>query len=136
MILLVLAGEPLSSSIPVRDYVRYFFGCWDGFVRCEYLVTGVAAAMLAAAGGLSLYFYGSWGAMIQDFGWQPDRSSNSAPCEFMKIGFPEGESQSIQGIFSDIVEQMLHSSRLTFSVGSPIVPPNMLFMSPIRKTAT
>ena len=33
----------------------------------ELLVTGVAAAMLSVAAGLLLYFYGSWGAMTQDF---------------------------------------------------------------------
>ena len=90
VILWVLAGEALVFVYSVFAIMTVLlFWLLGRLLSVEYLVTGVAAAMLLAAGGLLLYFYGSWGAMIQDFRGSLIDHLTSALRVHEKLGFPE-----------------------------------------------
>jgi uncharacterized protein YybS (DUF2232 family) len=73
----------------------------------ELLVTGVAAAMLAVAAGVLLHFYGSWGAMIQDFRAGLIDNLTVALRVHEKMGFPQESLNLFREKIPDIVEQML-----------------------------
>jgi uncharacterized protein YybS (DUF2232 family) len=108
VILGVLAGEALVFVYSVFAIMTVLLFWLLGRLRfVEYLVTGVAAAMLLAAGGLLLYFYGSWGAMIQDFRGSLIDHLTSALRVHEKLGFPEESLNLFREKIPDIVEQML-----------------------------
>jgi uncharacterized protein YybS (DUF2232 family) len=108
VILWVLAGEALVFVYSVFAIMTLLLFWLLGRLRSvEYLVTGVAAAMLLAAGGLLLYFYGSWGAMIQDFRGSLIDHLTSALRVHEKLGFPEESLNLFREKIPDIVEQML-----------------------------
>src|SRR5262245_63155277 len=73
----------------------------------ELLVTAFAAAMLAAAGGVLLHFYGSWGTMIQDFRAGLIDNLTVALRVHEKMGFPKENLNLFREKIPDIVEQML-----------------------------
>jgi len=73
----------------------------------ELLVTGVAAAMLATAAGVLLYFYGSWGAMTQDLRSSLIDNLTVALRVHEKLGFPQESLNLFREKIPEIVEQML-----------------------------
>ena len=129
-ILWVLAGEALVFVYSVFAIMTGLLFWLLGRLRSvEYLVTGVAAAMLLAAGGLLLYFYGSWGAMIQDFRGSLIDHLTSALRVHEKLGFPEESLNLFREKIPDIVGQMLQLlPGLLFVSLCFIVLLNMLFL--------
>ena len=108
LMLLVLAGEALTFVYAVFAIMTVLLFWLLGRLRSvEYLVTGVAAAMLSAAGGLLLYFYGSWGAMIQDFRGSLMDHLTTALRVHEKLGFPQDSLNLFREQIPEIVEQML-----------------------------
>jgi len=108
LILWVLAGEALAFVYAVFAIMTGLLFWLLGRLRSvEYLVTGVAAAMLSAAGGLLLYFYGSWGAVIQDFRGSLMDHLTTALRVHEKLGFPQESLNLFRETIPEIVEQML-----------------------------
>lgn len=106
--LLVFAGQELAFVYTVFAIMTGLLFWLLGRLRCvEYLVGGVAAAMLSAACGLLLYFYGSWGAMIQDFRGSLMDHLTTALRVHEKLGFPEESLNLFKEKIPEIVEQML-----------------------------
>jgi len=108
LILWVLAGEALAFVYAVFAIMTGLLFWLLGRLRSvEYLVTGVAAAMLSAAGGLLLYFYGSWEAVIQDFRGSLMDHLTTALRVHEKLGFPQESLNLFRETIPEIVEQML-----------------------------
>ena len=130
LILLVLAGEALTFVYAVFAIMTGLLFWLLGRLRSvEYLVTGVAAAMLSAAGGLLLYFYGSWGAMIQDLRGSLMDHLTTALRVHEKLGFPQESLNLFREKIPEIVEQMLQLlPGLLFVSLCLIVLLNLLFL--------
>jgi uncharacterized protein YybS (DUF2232 family) len=108
VILLVLTGEELTFVYAVFAIMTGLLFWLLGRLRSvEYLVAGVATAMLAAAGGALLYFYGSWGAMILDFRGSLMDHLTTALGVHEKLGFPQESLNLFKEKIPEIVEQML-----------------------------
>ena len=108
VILLVLTGEELTFVYAVFAIMTGLLFWLLGRLRSvEYLVAGVATAMLAAAGGSLLYFYGSWGAMILDFRGSLVDHLTTALRVHEKLGFPQESLNLFKEKIPEIVEQML-----------------------------
>jgi uncharacterized protein YybS (DUF2232 family) len=108
VILLVLAGEELTFVYAVFAIMTGLLFWLLGRLRSvEYLVAGVATAMLAAAGGSLLYFYGSWGAVILDFRGSLMDHLTTALRVHEKLGFPQESLDLFKEKIPEIVEQML-----------------------------
>jgi uncharacterized protein YybS (DUF2232 family) len=106
--LLVLAGEELTFVYAVFAIMTGLLFWLLGRLRSvEYLVAGVATAMLAAAGGSLLYFYGSWGAVILDFRGSLMDHLTTALRVHEKLGFPQESLDLFKEKIPEIVEQML-----------------------------
>ena len=106
--LFVLAGEALGFVYSIfAVMVGLLFWLLGRLRAVELLVTGVAAAMLAAAAGLLLHFYGSWGAMTQDFRAGLIDNLTVALRVHEKMGFPQESLNLFREKIPDIVEQML-----------------------------
>jgi uncharacterized protein YybS (DUF2232 family) len=108
VILLVLTGEELTFVYAVFAIMTGLLFWLLGRLRAvEYLVAGVATAMLAAAGGALLYFYGSWGAVIRDFRGSLVDHLTTALGVHEKLGFPQESLNLFKEKIPEIVEQML-----------------------------
>jgi uncharacterized protein YybS (DUF2232 family) len=106
--LFVLAGEALGFVYSIfAVMVGLLFWLLGRLRAVELLVTGVAAAMLAAAAGILLHFYGSWGAMTQDFRAGLIDNLTVALRVHEKMGFPQESLNLFREKIPDIVEQML-----------------------------
>jgi len=106
--LFVLAGEALGFVYSIfAVMVGLLFWLLGRLRAVELLVTGVAAAMLAVAAGVLLHFYGSWGAMIQDFRAGLIDNLTVALRVHEKMGFPQESLNLFREKIPDIVEQML-----------------------------
>jgi len=73
----------------------------------ELLVTGIAAAMFSMGAGLLRSFYGSWGAMIQDFRDNLNDNLAAAMRTHEKMGFPQENLSLLKEKGPELVEQML-----------------------------
>ena len=106
--LFVFAGEALGFVYSVfAVMVGLIFWLLGRLRAVELLVTTVAAAMLAAATGGLLHFYGSWGAMIQGFRSNLSDNLTVALGVHEKLGFPEESLNLFREKIPEIVEQML-----------------------------
>src|SRR5512132_3058053 len=106
--LFVFAGEALGFVYSVfAVMVGLLFWLLGRLRVVELLVTGVAAAMLATAAGVLLYFYGSWGAMTQDLRGSLIDNLTVALRVHEKMGFPQESLNLFREKIPDIVEQML-----------------------------
>jgi uncharacterized protein YybS (DUF2232 family) len=107
-ILFMLAGEALAFAYVVfAVMVGLLFWLLGRLRSVELLVTGVAAAMLSVAAGLLLHFYGSWGAMTQDFRTGLINNLMTAMRVHEKMGFPKESLNILREKVPEIVEQML-----------------------------
>ncbi|HSE91271.1 MAG TPA: DUF2232 domain-containing protein [Candidatus Binatia bacterium] len=108
VILLVFAGEALGFIYSIfAVMVGLLFWLLGRLRAVELLVTAVAAAMLAAAAGVLLHFYGSWGAMTQDFRGSLIDNLTVAMRVHEKMGFPQESLNLFRERIPEIVEQML-----------------------------
>jgi len=73
----------------------------------EYLVACVATAMLAFTAGLSLYFFGSWGAMFRDFRQGMVQQLDAAMRMQEKIGFSQESLAMLKERAPQIVDMIL-----------------------------
>jgi uncharacterized protein YybS (DUF2232 family) len=106
--LFVFAGEALGFVYSVfAVMVGLLFWLLGRLRVVELLVTGVAAAMLATAAGVLLYFYGSWGAMTQDLRGSLIDNLTVALRVHEKMGFPQESLNLFREKIPEIVEQML-----------------------------
>jgi uncharacterized protein YybS (DUF2232 family) len=106
--LFVLAGEALGFVYSVfAVMVGLLFWLLGRLRAIELLVTAVAAAMLATAAGILLYFYGSWGAMTQDLRASLIGNLTVALRVHEKMGFPQESLNLFSEKIPEIVEQML-----------------------------
>jgi uncharacterized protein YybS (DUF2232 family) len=106
--LFVLAGEALGFVYSVfAVMVGLLFWLLGRLRAIELLVTAVAAAMLATAAGILLYFYGSWGAMTQDLRASLIDNLTVALRVHEKMGFPQESLNLFSEKIPEIVEQML-----------------------------
>lgn len=106
--LFVLAGEALGFVYSVfAIMVGLLFWLLGRLRAVELLVTAVAAAMLATAAGILLYFYGSWGAMTQDLRGSLIDNLTVALRVHEKMGFPQESLNLFSEKIPEIVEQML-----------------------------
>jgi len=107
--LFVLGGEALGFVYSIFALmVALLFWLLGRLRAIELLVTGVAAGMLAAAAGVSLHFYGSWGAMIQEFRASLNDNLTAALRVHEKMGFPQESLNLFREKIPDVVEQMLN----------------------------
>ena len=108
VVFFLIAGELLALVYSIFAVMAALLFWLLGRLRSvELLVTGVAAAMLSAAGALLLYVYGSWGAMTQDFRRSLIDHLNSAMQVHEKMGFPKESLNLFRETIPEIVEQML-----------------------------
>ena len=128
--LFVLGGEALGFVYSIfAVMVGLLFWLLGRLRAVELLVTGVAAGMLAAAAGVSLHFYGSWGAMIQDFRTSLNDNLTVALRVHEKMGFPQESLNLFKEKIPEIVEQMLNIlPGLLFVSFSFVVLLNILFL--------
>lgn len=106
--LFVLAGEALGFVYSVfAVMVGLLFWLLGRLRAIELLVTAVAAAMLATAAGILLYFYGSWGTMTQDLRASLIDNLTVALRVHEKMGFPQESLNLFSEKIPEIVEQML-----------------------------
>lgn len=129
--LFVLAGEALGFVYAVfAVMVGLLFWLLGRLRAVELLVTSVAAAMLAVAAGILLYFYGSWGAMTQDFRGSLIDNLTVAMRVHEKMGFPQESLNLFKEKIPEIVEQMLQLlPGLLFVSLCLIVLLNILFLA-------
>ena len=106
--LFALAGQSLGFVYSVfAVMIGLLFWLLGRLRAVEFLVTSVAAAMLAAAAAILLYFYGSWGAMTQDFRGSLIDNLTVAMRVHEKMGFPQESLNLFREKIPEIVEQML-----------------------------
>jgi len=106
--LFVFAGEALGFVYSVfAVMVGLLFWLLGRLRVVELLVTGVAAAMLATAAGVLLYFYGSWGAMTQNLRGSLIDNLAVALRVHEKMGFPQESLNLFREKIPEVVEQML-----------------------------
>jgi uncharacterized protein YybS (DUF2232 family) len=106
--LFLFAGEALGFVYSVfAVMVGLLFWLLGRLRVVELLVTGVAAAMLATAAGILLYFYGSWGAMTQDLRGSLIDNLTVALRVHEKMGFPQESLNLFREKIPEVVEQML-----------------------------
>src|SRR5882724_50552 len=106
--LFVFAGQALGFVYSVfAVMVGLLFWLLGRLRVVELLVTGVAAAMLATAAGVLLYFYGSWGAMTQDLRGSLIDNLAVALRVHEKMGFPQESLNLFREKIPEVVEQML-----------------------------
>jgi len=128
--LFVFAGEALGFVYSVfAVMVGLLFWLLGRLRVVELLVTGVAAAMLATAAGVLLYFYGSWGAMTQDVRGSLIDNLTVALRVHEKLGFPQENLNLFREKIPEIVEQMLQIlPGLLFGSLCLVVLLNILFL--------
>jgi len=128
--LFVLGGEALGFVDSIfAVMVGLLFWLLGRLRAVELLVTGAAAGMLAAAAGVSLHFYGSWGVMIQDFRTSLNDNLTVALRVHEKMGFPQESLNLFKEKIPEIVEQMLNIlPGLLFVSFSFVVLLNILFL--------
>jgi uncharacterized protein YybS (DUF2232 family) len=126
----VLAGEALGFVYSIFAVMAGLFFFLLGRLRAvELLVTSVAAVMLAAATGLMLHAYGSWGALIQGLRGNLIDNLTMAIGVHEKMGFPEESLNLFREKIPDIVEQMLRLlPGLLFVTLCFVVLVNLLFL--------
>jgi uncharacterized protein YybS (DUF2232 family) len=73
----------------------------------DYLVAGVAAVMLALTTGISYYFFGSWGAMYQDFRQGMIQQLESAVRMQEKMGFSQESLTMLKERTPQLIEMMI-----------------------------
>jgi uncharacterized protein YybS (DUF2232 family) len=107
-IFFIFAGEAIGFVYSIFAVMTGLLFWLLGRLRSiELLVSGVAAAMLSAAAGLLLYFYGSWGAMTQDFRGSIVANLTTAVRVHETMGFPQESLRLFKEKIPEIVEQML-----------------------------
>jgi len=128
--LFVFAGEALGFVYSVfAVMVGLLFWLLGRLRVVELLVTGVAAAMLATAAGVLLYFYGSWGAMTQDLRGSLIDNLTVALRVHEKMGFPQESLNLFREKIPEVVEQMLQIlPGLLFGSLCLVVLLNILFL--------
>jgi len=139
VIFFIVAGEALAFVYSMfAVMVGLLFWLLGRLRSIELLVTGIAAAMLSAAVGMLLCFYGSWGTMIQDVRGSLIDSLTTAVRVHAKMGFPRESLQLLNEKIPEIVEQMLRLlPGLLFVSLCLIVLLNILFLCrrfPERRT--
>jgi uncharacterized protein YybS (DUF2232 family) len=108
LLLALLAGQELALVYGVFAVMVGTLLALLGRVRViEYLVAGVATAMFALTAGLSLYFFGSWGAMVHDFHRGMAQQLDSAMRMQEKIGFSQESLAMLKERAPQIVDLML-----------------------------
>jgi uncharacterized protein YybS (DUF2232 family) len=108
LLLAILAGEEPAFLYGIFALMAGMLLSLLGRIRViEYLVSGVAAAMLALTAGLSLYFFGSWGAMFRDFRQGMAQQLDSAMRMQEKIGFSQESLAMLKERAPQIVDVML-----------------------------
>jgi uncharacterized protein YybS (DUF2232 family) len=108
VLLLFLAAEELAFIYGIFALMAGLMLGLLGRVRAiENLVVGVAAALLTMTASLSLYFYGSWGAMFGDFRETLTQQLVSAMRVQEKMGLPQDSLQMFKERTPQIVEMML-----------------------------
>ncbi len=139
IIFFMFAGEAIAFVYSIFAVMTGLLFWLLGRLRSiELLVTGVAAAMLSAAAGLLLYFYGSWGAMTQDFRSSIIDNLTTAVRVHETMGFPQESLRFFREKIPEIVEHMLRLlPGLLFLSLCLIVLLNVLFLCrrfPDRRT--
>jgi len=103
-----LAGEELAVIYGIFAVMAGMLLTLLGRIRViEYLVACVATAMLALTAGLSLYFFGSWGAMFRDFRQGMVQQLDAAMRMQEKIGFSQESLAMLKERAPQIVDMML-----------------------------
>jgi uncharacterized protein YybS (DUF2232 family) len=130
VIFLIFTGEALALAYSIFGLmVGLLFSLLGRLRSIELLVTGVAAAMLAAATGLLLHLYGSWAAMTQDFRTSLIDNLTAAMRVHEKMGFPQESLDLVMERTPALVEQMLRLLPGLFFVSlCLIVLLNILFL--------
>ncbi len=128
--LFLLAGEVLGFVYSIFAIMAGLLFWLLGRLRAiELLVTTVAAVMLAAATGVLLHIYGSWGAMIQGLRGNLIDNLTLAIGTHEKMGFPQESLNLLREKIPAIVEQMLQLlPGLLFSSFCLIVLVNIFFL--------
>jgi uncharacterized protein YybS (DUF2232 family) len=139
VIFLIFTGEALALAYSIFGLmVGLLFSLLGRLRSIELLVTGIAAAMLAAATGLLLHLYGSWAAMTQDFRTSLIDNLTAAMRVHEKMGFPQESLDLVMERTPALVEQMLRLLPGLFFVSlCLIVLLNILFLCrrfPERRT--
>jgi len=108
VLLLLFATEELAFAYGIFALMVGLLLSLLGRVRAiENLLASVAAAVLTMTASLSLYFYGSWGAMIGDFRDTLTQQLASAIRVQEKMGLPQDSLQMFKERTPQIVELML-----------------------------
>ena len=108
LLLAVLAGEEAAFLYGIFALMAGMLLSLLGRIRViEFLVSAVAAAMLALTAVLSLYFFGSWGAMFRDFRQGMTQQLDSAMRMQEKFGFSQENLAMLKERAPQIVDMML-----------------------------
>jgi len=108
VLLAFLAGEEMAFIYGIFAVMAGMLLTLLGRIRViEYLVAGVAVVMLALTAGLSLFFFGSWGAMFRDFRQGMVQQLDSAMRMQEKIGFSQESLAMLKEHTPQIVDMML-----------------------------
>jgi uncharacterized protein YybS (DUF2232 family) len=108
MLLVFFAAEELALIYGIFAILAGLLLALLGRIRTiEYLVAGVAAALLTLTALLSLYFYGSWSAMSQDLHAGLTAQLASALRVQEKLALPQESLEILKGQTPQIVETIL-----------------------------
>ncbi|HEU4341151.1 MAG TPA: DUF2232 domain-containing protein [Candidatus Binatia bacterium] len=108
VLLLIFAGEELAFIYGIFALMAgLLLGLLGRHRSIEFLVAGVAAALFTAAGGLLLYLYGSWTAMMEDFRASLLQNLATAVRMQEKMGFSRDSLALLEERGPHMVEMML-----------------------------
>jgi uncharacterized protein YybS (DUF2232 family) len=108
VLLLIFAGEELAFIYGIFALMAgLLLGLLGRHRSIEFLVAGVAAALFTAAGGLLLYLYGSWTAMMEDFRASLIQNLATAVRMQEKMGFSQDSLALLEERGPHIVEIIL-----------------------------
>lgn len=108
LLLLIFAAEELALIYGVFAVMAGLLLTLLGRIRAlEYLVGGVAFAMLSVTAGLSYYFFGSWAAMFQDLRSGLAQQLESAVHMQEKMGLPQDSVTMLKEQAPQIVDMMM-----------------------------
>jgi uncharacterized protein YybS (DUF2232 family) len=108
LLFVVFAGEELAFIYGLFAVMAALLLTLLGRLRAiEYLVGGIAGAMLTVGAALSLYFYGSWAAMFADLRGTLTQQLESAVSMQEKMGVSQESLELLKGQAPQIVEMML-----------------------------
>jgi len=108
VLLALFAGEELAFIYGIFAAMAGMLFALLGRIRViDYVVAGVAAAMLMLTAGLSFYFFGSWGVLFGDLRQGMTQQLDSAVRMQEKMGLPQESLAMLKERAPQIIDMML-----------------------------